>query len=319
MKRILLISCIALLLLNCKGKKGSLQEGEVMEVADFIELFPEKAHPVRIADTTLTRRTTDSSLISYKIFTQFIPDSILAKDFGKGVKPKLYPLGRTREKNKEIYLFVKAANGNKRVGYMACFSKDENFLNAMALVRTGFDSYSSAYGVLDNKFQITTYREKKTGTGTQFKRNVYIFNEAVNEFTLIMTEPNEEIIEQITNPIDTFPQKNKFSGDYVKSKRNFIAVRDAKRNEELLFFIHFEKDNGECIGELKGNMKMISKNTGQYQAPGNPCTLEFNFEGNSISIQETGGCGSYRNIKCFFEGSYPKKITIKPRIPPKKK
>ncbi len=320
MNKILGFLLFTLLLVNCKSKKTSLQDEEdSVEVTDFIEFFPEIPLPVRIGDTTLNRKTTDSLLIGYKIFTQFIPDSILEKDFGKGIKPKLYPIGKTREKGKEFYLFIKAVSGAKRVGYLACFSKDEEYLSALPIVRVGFDRSTSAYGLLDNKFQITTYRERKAGNDFQFKRNVYIFNNSASSFTLIMTEPNEEIIENVINPIDTFQRKNKFSGDYVKDKRNFISVRDGRKTNELLFFVHFEKDNGNCVGELKGTIRFVSKTKAQYQEPGNPCALELNFAPTSISMIETGGCGSYRDIKCFFEGRYSKKSVPKPRSNPTKK
>ena len=319
MKKFLVFLLLSFLLVNCKSKKTSLQDEDSVEVTDFIEFFPETTLPVRIGDTTLNRKTTDSLQIGYKIFTQFIPDSILAKDFGKGVKPKLYPLGKTRENGKEFYLFIKAVSGTKRVGYLACFSKEEEYLSALPIVRVGFEKSTSAFGLLDNKFQITTYRERKTGADFNFKRNVYIFNSSAKSFTLIMTEPNEEIIESIINPIDTFQRKNKFSGDYVKDKRNFISVRDAKKANELLFFVHFEKDNGNCVGELKGTIRLVSKSTAQYQEPGNPCALEFNFATTSVSMAETGGCGSFRDIKCFFEGKFPKKSVPKPRSNPAKK
>jgi hypothetical protein len=306
----LLLLC---LLISCKSKKASLSDEDSVEISDFIEFFPESTLPVRVADTTLNRRSSDSLLIGYNIFTRFIPDSVLAKDFGKGVKPKLYPLGRTQEKGKEIYLFIKAVYAAKKVAYLACFSKDEKFLNAMAIVRSGFDRSTMAYGLLDSKFQITTYRESRGAGELRFKRNVYIFNSAASDFTLIMTEPNEEIIEQVINPIDTLARKNKFSGDYVKDRRNFVSVRDTKKANEYLFFVHFEKNNGECKGELKGTIKMTSKTMAIYQAPGNPCAIEFSFTGASLTIKETGGCGSYRDIKCFFEGSFPKKTMPKPK------
>jgi hypothetical protein len=36
-------------------------------------------------------------------------------------------------------------------------------------------------------------------------------------------------------------------------------------------------------------------------------------------MKEVEGCGSYRDIKCFFEGSFPKKKEVKPKAPKKKK
>jgi hypothetical protein len=302
---------VLLLLLACKGKKASMAEEEEVLVEDFIAFFPERKLPVTIGDTTLLRKPNDSLLISYKVFTRFIPDSLLKNDFG-AAKPKLYAVGRTKEKGRETYLFAKAILGNKRVGYLACFNKDDEFLNAMSLVKTGVGNYSSAYGLLDNKFQITTYREKKNrGSDVTYKKNVYFYNNSANEFTLILTEPNEDIIQDVINPIDTFSRKYKFSGEYIRNKRNFISVRDGKNATEILFFVHFEKDNGECTGELKGRARFIAANKALYNESGNPCALELTFTAGSVSIKETGGCGTYRDIKCFFEGSFPKKKEAK--------
>ncbi len=143
-------------------------------------------------------------------------------------------------------------HSNKRVGYLICFDKNDKYLNALPIVKTGFDNYTSAYGSLDKKFQIATYKERKSKTSNiSFKRNVYIYNSASNDFTLILTEPNEEIMEDILNPIDTLPQKNKYTGDYPSNKKNFISFRDGKTPSEILFFTHFEKNKANVLVNLK--------------------------------------------------------------------
>jgi hypothetical protein len=313
MKKYLFWIPLFLLLAACKGKKTSLQDEEEIDVSDFIEFFPDVALPYQIADTTLLHKSSDSLAIGNRIFTSFIPDSILIKEFGKTAKPKIFALGKAAEKGKEKYLFAKAVAGSKRTGYLFTFSKDDKFLSALPVIRTGVDNYTSAYGMLDNKYQITTYRERRRSGEVTYKRNVYMYNDAAKDFTLIMTEPNADIIEEVINPIDTFSHKNKFTGDYVKDKKYFVSVRDGKNGSEILFFVHFEKDNGACTGELKGRARFISKDVAQYIESGNPCTIELSFTGNKVSIKETGGCGTYRDIKCFFEGSYPKKAARKPK------
>ncbi len=303
------LSLLAWILAGCKDdKKISLTGEEPVEVTDFIEFFPEVELPLTIADTTLTKKiSNDSLLISYEVFSQFVPDSVLKKDFA-AAKPKLYPLARAAEKGKETYLFVKAIQGNKRIAYVITFNKKNEYLNALAIVRTGQD-YTTYYARLDRKFQLTTYRERKDKNGdiTSFKRNVYIYNSASNDFTLILTEPNQEIIDEIINPIDTLPQKNKYTGDYLTNKKNIVSFRDGRNSSEILFFTHFEKNKGECVGELKGTARFISSKTARYKEVGNPCTLEFTFTASSVAMKEIEGCGSYRNIQCFFEGTYPKK------------
>lgn len=321
MKKYLFSICLLLLVFGCKNKKASLQDDEQVTVSDFIEFYPERSLPYNISDTMLLRKPNDSMLIGFKTFTKFIPDSIFRKDFGKTATPKLYALSRTAEKGKEKYIFTKAVSGNKRVAYLTCFSKDDKFLKAMPLVRTGFDHYTSAYGLLDSKFQITTYRETKKANGdVLFKRNIYFYDRNTNNFTLIVTEPNEEIIQDIINPIDTLVAKNKFSGDYVQNARNFISVRDGKNPSEIAFFVHFEKNNGECTGELKGNARFVSPTTAVYSRGDNPCVLELAFTGSKVTMKEKGGCGSFRDIKCFFEGSYwKKKKAVKPKTGAAKK
>jgi hypothetical protein len=308
MKKILFYLSLIFLLFACKNKKTSLQDDSTVTVSDFIAFFPEVSLPFYVSDSVLLKKTSDSMIIGKKNFTKFIPDSIFRKDFGKGIAPKLYAIGRAVEKKKEKYLFVKAISGSKRVAYLVCFNKDDQFLRAMPLVKTGIERSTSAYGLLDSKFQITTYREtRKSGDEIAYKKNVYFYDRNSDQFTLIMTEPNEDIIQDIINPIDTLSAKNKYAGDYVLNKRNIISVRDGKNPSEIQFFVHFEKMNGECTGELKGSARFISKTVAQYAKGDNPCVLELSFTASRVTMKEKGGCGSYRDIKCFFEGSFYKK------------
>lgn len=307
MKKYLFMLPLLLLLVHCKSKKGSLQDEDDITVTDFIEFFPDIKLPFRVADTNLLKKQTDTSLrISYNVFTRFVPDSIIQKDFGKNARPVITALGKVKEKGKETYLFAQAVAGNKRAAYLACFNRKDEFLRAMPIVRTGFGRFTSAYGALDSKFQITTYQENRARDLT-YKRNVYFFNADAKEFTLIFTEPNEEMIENVINPIDTLARKHKWAGDYVKDKRNFVSIRDGSRAGEIEIFIHFEKDNGNCKGELKGTARVMSNTVAQYYQNGNPCTIELSFTSSRVRLKETAGCGTYRDIKCFFEGTYNKK------------
>jgi hypothetical protein len=314
MKKYLLSLGLILLLFACKDKKTNLQAGDIVTAADFIAFYPEVSLPYMIADTMLLRKPNDALAIGLKTFTEFVPDSVWKKDFGKNAAPKFYALVRTAEKEKEHYLFTEAISANKRIVYLACFNKDNKFLKAMPLLKTGFEHYTSAYGLLDSKFQITTYRETKKAAGDLlFKRNIYFYDRNGDNFTLIVTEPNEDIIHDVLNPIDTMAANHKYSGDYVENKRNYISVRDGKNASEIVFFVHFEKNEGKCIGEIKGSARFISPNVAQYVKSDNPCQLELLFAGSKITMKEKGGCGAYRDIQCFFNGSYWKKKASKPK------
>ena len=299
--------CIVILWACGGATDNSSAEGE-FDVTDFLALFPEKPLPYQLSETTLLRKHSDSLAIATPVFNQFVADTVLSKEFPDESGLKLFPLARASEKGKETYLFLKAVQGTKRVGYLLAFDKKNNFLNAMTLLKPSVEKNAKAYGSLDNKFQITTYRERKLPNGeTSYKRNVYIYNSGGNLFNLILTEPNEEMIEKLYNPIDTLPRKHKLAGDYLKNNENIISFRDGRKPNELLFFVHFEKDKGTCNGELKGTATIIGNNLARYKANGNPCELQFTFTTNAVTMKETAGCGTYRGIKCFFEGTYPRK------------
>src|SRR5262245_56673672 len=104
MNKYLLVFCCVLLVFACKDKKASLQDGESVTAADFIDFFPEIALPYTISDTLLLKKPNDSLAIGDKIVDQFIPDSIFRKEFGKNASPKVYALGKAIEKKKEKYL-----------------------------------------------------------------------------------------------------------------------------------------------------------------------------------------------------------------------
>jgi hypothetical protein len=100
------------------------------------------------------------------------------------------------------------------------------------------------------------------------------------------------------------PHKHKFTGDYIQNKRNIISFRDGKDPSRILFFVHFEKDEGSCKGELKGEAKFISASTARFRSSGDPCTVDFAFGSSGVTMKELDGCGNHRDIKCFFEGYF---------------
>ena len=149
-------------------------------------------------------------------------------------------------------------------------------------------------------------------------KDAYVFNSETKSFMLIMTDALDEKPAEVINPIDTFSRKNKYSADYVKNKKDYISIRDARKPGKVLFFVHFEKNNGECTGELKGEAALTSSNTAVYSAGGDPCVLQFTFSSSSVTMKEVEGCGSRRGLRCLFEGNYPRKKEIKAKQSKKK-
>jgi len=128
-----------------------------------------------------------------------------------------------------------------------------------------------------------------------------------------MTDPLDDRIEEVINPIDTLQRKHKYAADYVKDKLNLISIRDHGETGKLNFFIHIDRNNGECSGELKGVAKLISGNTAIYKQQGDGCSLEFRFSSSSVSVKEVEPCGAHRGVKCSFDGSFPRKKEARPK------
>src|SRR4028118_1598604 len=94
MNRIMLLLLLVFLFSDCRNKKIKLEDNDTVDITDFVEFFPEVKLPFQVTDSMLLKKETDSSTIGSKIFSQFVPDSILSNQFGPAAKPQLYPLGR---------------------------------------------------------------------------------------------------------------------------------------------------------------------------------------------------------------------------------
>jgi len=305
--------------ISCRHKgAGGAENSKDIEPEDFLAMFRPLNLPVSFADSSLSKRPSDSSL-SLPVFSQFIPDTLIQRHFGKTVRPKLFASGKLQVKNAETYLFIKALSSSKKILYLVCLDRDGKFRTGMPMVMREEDSEIRYSASIDNKYAISVSRIRKDADGRAiFIRTVWVYN-AEGVFTLIMRESNEgkPRIAQIYNPIDTFAHKHKFTGDYIQDKRNFISFRDGKNNTVLRFFVHFEKDNGNCRGELKGEARFVSSTVARYLANGDPCSLEFSFTDKNVRMKELEGCGNHRDIRCYFDGTYPrhKEAAAKPAKP----
>jgi hypothetical protein len=306
------------LLTACKQKKKpSLSGEEPVDVSDFINFFPSRNAPYLIGDTTLNKREKDSMLISYKVFTQFVPDSFTQKAFGKGVKLKIYPMVRIKGSDDENYLFAKVISGDKRIAYVFAFDKKDQFMDGIQFLRLDQDISTRQSASIDKSYSINKLitRKNKDATTSEGK-DVYGLNKETQKFILIMTDPLDDKVAEVINPIDTLSRKNKLAADYGTGKLNLVSIRDGRKNDRLSFFVHFEKNNGECTGELKGEAIIQSPSVAEYREGGDPCVLRFSFTSVSVTLKEVEGCGSHRGLRCSFDGSFPRKKELKS---PKKK
>jgi hypothetical protein len=300
------LACLFVLFACKHRKKFSLSGEEPVDIQDFIESFEPLHLPYQIADTSVAKKKTDTLLISYYVFAHLVPDSIINKVFGKGAKPKIYPLGRISS-DQGNYLFVKMLSPDRKAAMLLCFDKKNNFVTGMPVLQPDANPATQQFFVMDKRYTLSKNIIRKNADGTiSDGKNVYVLNEPAKSFLLIMTDALDEQTIELINPIDSVSKRNKFSGDYVKDKVNLVSIRDNKKPGRLTFFVHFEKKSN-CTGELKGVANFTSGNTAIYHSSGDPCVLQFSFTSSSVTMTEMEGCGSHRGLDCIFEGTYPKK------------
>jgi hypothetical protein len=83
-------------------------------------------------------------------------------------------------------------------------------------------------------------------------------------------------------------------------------------------FVHMEKEEGTCTGELKGTLFFTSTTTAVYRQGGDPCVMEFTFTPTAVTVREDEGCGAHRDMKCVFNDTYKRKDIAKQKTTIKK-
>ncbi len=291
----------------CGEKKLDLTGASPLKAKDFLSIFPVISGNYLIADSNFTN-VSDSNKIGLKAINQFIPDTVTVKYIGKEKSPHFYPVGRII-KEKETYLLVNIVLKHKvEMVVFVLDTKSTHYLASKFLIdNTTEDDYVHSLSI--NKEPTFLLSQEKAGKENliQFSRSGWVYTSGVG-FMIVINDSNESPSKSaIINPIDTLPHKNKLSGDYTQDKRNFISVRDGKNISTYTFFMHFEKNEATCIGELKGEFKMKDASHGIYTFNGDPCVIDFIFDENQISVKETGSCGNHRGIKCFFDDQFTRK------------
>ncbi len=305
-------------LYSCKEEKVNLAGNEPVQINDFIAAFKPIQPPFYAADTNIVKLA-DTITISSKVFTQFVPDSSVANILGNAKKYTIHPVGRI-EKEKEIYLLATAQQQKKITFLTIVLTKKNVFLTAKSLFNTQ-ENDGYLHNVSINKeptFLIGKERIDPETKEFKFTKVGWVYSND-KTFMVVINDTNEDVAKNdlIINPIDTFAIKNEWSGDYIKDKRNFISIRDGKDAKTYLFFVHFEKKEGTCIGELKGDLKMKTTKEGIYNVGGDPCIIDFKFNDRTVALKEQGSCGNRRGINCFFDDKFTRKKA--PKQPKNKK
>jgi len=325
-KSIALVSVVALsIMMGCKNEKPSLKGDVPVAVKAFIAAFPSLKVPFQFADTSMVRLA-DTTELGYKLIKQFVPDSAMQKmELNEAdKKQRIHPFGKII-KGKEQYLLLLIKEKKLAKTYSILLDDKGQFKAILPLIKnTSADGYATTVGI-NTEPTFTIGREKKTADNQYlYSRNSLAYNAAAKGFITVMSESNEDKKKAavIINPIDTLPKTFKYSGDYKRDAKNFISLRDTKIPGEYAFFIHFEKNEGSCVGELKATLKMKDANKAQYLQNGDACIIDFTFKGRDIVVKEQGTCGNHRGIKCFFNDTYikvkEKPIAKKPILKPQR-
>ncbi len=300
----MVLFCLAIL--SCNNKKKQADDDEKgFSYEKFSERFRTLSPPYQLSDTGLLNNRDTTGLRNVE-FTKFLSDSLKNILFGKGSKPRYTALAHFKTSDENSLYLVKAQSGNKKAAILYAFDQGV-FSAAFPFLIPDNDPSTSQVTVIDKSFAITkSITQKRQNMVTGEGKEVYDYDASIKSFSLILTNPLNQTAEVI-NPIDTFSRKHRFAGDYVKNKRNFVSIRDGRYPNQLLLFIHVDKNEGGCTGELKGDILMTSATTAIYRQGGDPCVMRFRFSSSSITVEEDEGCGSRRGIDCVFDGSYPKK------------
>jgi hypothetical protein len=308
-----LLWVLALMACNSKVKNAPPEEEDtnVFNFEAFSTRFKEVSLPYQLTDTGFLDNE-DTARIRNEVFASYVSDSVKSKLFGKASKVNYIPLAHLKS-GKEQYFVIKAVSGSKKAALLAVFDKNAQFLSAFPFLIPDADPKTNQVSAIDKGYSITRAISRKMPDDAIVEgKDVYTYDPASKNFMLVMTDVLEDNTQELINPIDTFSKRGQYAGDYIKDKRNMVSIRDSRNENEINFFIHFERMEGECNGELKGTALMTSSKTAVYRQGGDPCVLEFHFSGSSVRLKEVEGCGQYRGVKCVIEGSFPKKKDAKP-------
>ncbi len=305
MKKLLTI-CLLSLLCSCANKALDLSGESTIKPSDFVQVFkPIKGNYI-LSDTNFIKKA-DTLQIGIKALHQFLPDSTISQMVKNEKKETIYPVGMIeKESEKYFLLLVKSKKAAKLFVYVT--DQKMNYLGFKELLNNeDNDAYARSVSINKEPTFVISKETYDNNKQLKFSRSGWIFNVGAG-FMIVVNDSNEKAQNNVViNPLDTLPNTAKLSGDYSRNEKNYISIRDGKDAKTYLFFIHFEKNNADCIGELKGTFTLSSPVAGQFTQNGDPCIIDFSFSGNTVRVKEQGTCGNHRGIKCFFDDSFTRK------------
>jgi hypothetical protein len=309
MRGALLAVLFMALIAACNNPEADISGDEKIKADDFVKAFQSLDLPLIIADTTL-KNFGDSTQISKAVFLQFFPDSALQRFSGDaGDKLVINPAGLIHKKERDFLLIKFSSPKKMQLGAFVMNDKHAFLASLPLLSNLKSDNYNHSMSITEEPTFIFRKEKFTTDNKSLYSRNGFAYSMSSNSFAEVLHDSNDDTAKnnEIINPIDTFPSTNKFSGDYVANKRNFISIRDGKNALTYTFFIHFENKNGDCVGELKGFMNLTDEKNAVFSESGDPCVINFKFTSTAVKVKEEGNCGNHRGITCLFDFTFKKK------------
>lgn len=307
----LLVTACLFFLMACQHKTQSGND-EQANFPEFLEQFRPLKVPYSLMADSVPSHLSDSLALGHKKYGRLIPDSIW-HDGHKKAPAKIFPLGKIRLGTLYL-LFVKIQKGASGNIMLWIYDKGDTLVTAQELFSTEKVAGNKKSFNLD-KSNLLRISEKKNLADGEVVRSEKVYGiEKDGNLTLIMTNTNEPANpNSFYNPIDTLPAKERYSGNYNSGKSDVVAIRDGDKPGSFRFFIHLNKDKGNCTGEIDGMGKFEHSQVGIYKEDAGPCAIQFNFSKDKVTIKEVGGCGAYRGISCNFTGTYTRDKKSKPK------
>ena len=217
---------MALLMVGC-GSNDQKETSETEGSSAFQELlqyFPEKQLPYELADTSLKSGGKD---LPAEIVSSFVPDSIVANASGSSKKVSYKPLARVEGSQGSTFAIIQVAKGSSRSAHLLVYDQNGQFAGSLPFLLPAGKNTRQVSSVDENHNIIRSTEQIQGIRITAEGKNIFAWDGATNSFTWVMTDPLKDD-EEIQNPLDTFPQHHKLSGDYVKDKKNVVFIRDGR-------------------------------------------------------------------------------------------
>lgn len=307
--RLLAVGC--LFLSACQGPKkpSGYTPGQPLSFSQLNLLFPQTGRPFTVDRKMLESPVPDSVRIPSRIIHQFFPDSVFRNVILRGERTIYFPLGRAANPSFQI-LLLGVRTPRSSIGILTVFSPQGKFLHFIRLAGP-LSPYSPDWisGTLGKKWVITLNEQWTLSSGRTASTQKVITINPDGSFTLILTNSAGPLaLEEVYNPIGTLAARHRFSGDYISGNHSLVSIKDGLRPNSFRFFIQFYQEASDCSGELDGTANLGRDGVGIFKEKGGPCALEFHFGYHSVTLKEIGGCGAYRGIGCFFDGSFRLKV-----------